>query len=345
MPKTKVLIVDDSAVMRHFLSNELSSQPGIEVVGTAPDAFVARSKIINLKPDVITIDIQMPKINGLTLIKKIMKHYPVPIVVFSSYTRTGAELTLNALDAGAMDYVQKPSSMLDAPKTVNLLARKIKNVSKIDLSRLDQTENNEQGYEASAKQGTIDERKIIAIGASTGGTVAIKKILSKIPRHFAPIVIVQHMPAYFTKTFAETLNSFCAIEVKEAEDNDKLCPGKALIAPGDYHMELKKNNKGYFVKINQKGLVNNQRPSVEVLFNSVVETAGKNSIGVILTGMGSDGAKGLLEMKKAGAYTIAQDKNSSVVFGMPKQAIKLGAVLQVASLSEMPSILTNLLRS
>lgn len=349
MPKIRVLIVDDSAVMRHFLSRELSLQPGIDVLGTAPDAYVARNKIINLKPDVLTVDIQMPRMDGVTFIDKMMKHHPMPIVVFSSFTKSGAELTLNALDAGAIDYMQKPASMADAARTVNLLARKIKAASKVSPKKISPSENNKNVHSNDLKpvikKGIIDDEKIIAIGASTGGTNAIKEILTKLPENFPPIVIVQHMPAYFTKSFADRLNAQCEVEVKEARNGEKLQHGTALIAPGDYHMELKMNGSGYVVKTNQNRPVNNQRPSVDVLFNSVAGAAGKNAVGVILTGMGGDGAKGLLEMKKAGAFTVAQDKSTSVVFGMPKQAIRIGAIDQIAELTDIPNILYNQIRS
>jgi two-component system chemotaxis response regulator CheB len=345
--------------MRHFLSEELSHLSGIDVIGTAPDAYVARNKILRLEPDVVTLDINMPKIDGLTFLKKIMKYHPVPVIIFSSYTKKGAEVTLNALEAGAVDYMEKPSSFKDKNKTIRLIGEKIRQASRANptsvIARNEVTKQSQGTALASVSPAMTtkgDEETlfnygsaVIAVGASTGGTVAIKEILTRLPADLPPIVIVQHMPPDFTRAFAERLDSICDINVKEAVSGDHLYPGTALVAPGDCHMELRKNNNGYYVSLNRGELINNQRPSVEVLFDSVAKTAGGDAIGVILTGMGNDGAKGLLEMKKAGAYTVAQDENSCVVFGMPKQAIKLGAAAKVASMQEIPAILINHSRS
>lgn len=335
MSDIKVLVVDDSAVMRHFLAEELSKLPGIDVVGTAVDAYIARNKILKFQPDVVTLDIQMPKMDGLTFLKKLMQYKPVPVIVFSSLTKKDADLALSALEAGAVDYIEKPSKPGEIGRTIQLLGKKIKQAAKANLGQNYQVESWQKGYKENGGQ------IIVAIGASTGGTVAIRKILKMLPQDFPPIVIVQHMPPIFTKAFADRLNADCEIEVKESTNRDQLYPGTALIAPGNYHMELARDKNGFFVTLNQKPLVHNQRPSVEVLFNSVERVAGRNAVGVILTGMGDDGARGLLNMKKAGAYTIAQDKASSVVFGMPNKAIKLGAVTKIAGLGEIPAILIN----
>lgn len=337
MSKIKVLAVDDSAVMRNFLKMELSRLPDIEIIGTAPDAYIARDKLLSLAPDVIVLDVQMPKIDGLTFLDKIMRHYPLPVIIFSSYTKNGVSVALEALEAGAVDFVQKPVSLKDKEDTINMLAQKIREAKKAKILKSSNTAKDRKIRDLKSHITATD--KIIAIGASTGGTVAIKEILTKLPKDTPPVLIAQHMPPAFTKTFAERLNTECAVTVKEAENGERLEIGKALIAPGDYHMELVRGSKNFFVKLNQKAPVNNQRPSVEVLFKSVAKVAGSDSIGIILTGMGCDGATGLLEIKKAGGFTVAQSKETSVIFGMPKHAIKIGAAVEVAHLNEIPNIL------
>lgn len=329
------MIIDDSAIVRKILSEELSKYPDIEIVGTAPDPFVARDKILRLKPDVLTLDIEMPRMDGLTFLRKLMKHYPLPTIVVSSLTHQGGKLTLEALDLGAVDVLAKPGGPYSVGDMGVQLAEKIRAASKARLktSLMKSSDNEEAEEEHTALTRTSN--KVIAIGASTGGTEALKVILSRLPHNVPGIVIVQHMPATFTAAFAERLNSICRISVKEAKNNDSVLPGTALIAPGNYHMLLRRSGARYYVEIKDGPLVHHQRPAVDVLFKSTARYAGPNAIGVILTGMGSDGAEGLKEMKEKGAFTIAQDESSCVVFGMPKEAIKLGGVDKVVSLDRI----------
>ena len=319
--RIKVLIVDDSLVFRESLSREISKDPDIEVVGTATDPYMARDLIIKLKPDVLTLDVEMPKMNGIEFLKKLMPQYPLPVIVVSSVSQN----VLDALDAGAVEFVTKPSVTRPGGMTsfVNELIIKIK------ISSTAKVGNRKSDFVPShpvTSQGIDTMSKIIAIGASTGGTDAIHTVISGLPRDMPPIVIVQHMPPVFTKLYAERLNNTCELEVKEAEDGDALKPGRVLIAPGNFQMRLAKRGTGFIVKCTQEEKVSGHCPSVDVLFDSVADVAGKQSIGVILTGMGRDGANGLLKMKKTGAYTIGQDEKSSVVYGMPMVAFNIGAV-------------------
>jgi len=337
LSKIKVLIVDDSAIVRKIFSEELSKYSDIEVVGVAPDPYVARDKIVTLKPDVITLDIEMPRMDGLTFLKKLMKYYPVPTIIVSSLTPKGGKLTLEAMDIGAVDVIGKPGTAYSVGDMSAQLVEKIRAASRVTLTKRDSTSDaNVPDYEP-IKALTQTTNKIIAIGASTGGTEALKKVLIKMPPNSPGIVIVQHMPANFTTAFAARLNDLCQISVKEAEDNDSVIPGTALVAPGNFHMILRRSGARYYVEVKTGPMVHHQRPAVDVLFKSTAQYAGANAIGVILTGMGSDGAEGLLEMKNKGASTIAQDEKSCVVFGMPKEAIKLGAADKVVSLEMIPS--------
>lgn len=346
--KVKVLIVDDSAVVRKILSTGLSKDRDIEVVGTAADPFIARDKIINLKPDVITLDVEMPRMDGISFLQRLMAYYPLPVIMVSSLTQAGCETTLKALEVGALDFVAKPS--LDVSHTLNEivieLAEKIKASAGVKVKKKEYFKNtlskNTTARHTETCHALINStHKIIAIGASTGGTEALKEVLMQMPPNAPGILIVQHMPQLFTKSFADRLNSLCSIEVREAKDGDSIIPGLALIAPGNYHMELRRNGARYYVTTHQEPQVRRHRPSVEVLFESVAKYAGSNAVGVIMTGMGDDGAKGLLKMKEAGAKTIAQDEDSCVVFGMPKEAIKLGAVDMVVPLNKItPSVLS-----
>lgn len=331
MRKIRVLIVDDSAIVRKIFTEELSKYPDIEVVGAAPDPFVARDKIVNLKPDVITLDIEMPRMDGLTFLRKLMKYYPLPTVVVSSLTPKGGKLTLEAMDIGAVDVIAKPGGSYSVGDMSAQLADKIRAASRARINRPSVETAKAEPIEAprSLSQTT---NKIIAIGASTGGTEALKAILTKMPHDTPGVVIVQHMPANFTAAFAERLNSICKISVREAKDSDSVVPGTALIAPGNYHMLLRRSGARYYVEVKTGPMVHHQRPAVDVLFKSTAKYAGANAIGVILTGMGADGAEGMKEMKAMGAATIAQDEKSCVVFGMPKEAIKLGVVDRVVPL-------------
>lgn len=320
----RVLIVDDSATARAVLSDILSSDSGIEVVGTASDAFVARDKIVELRPDVICLDVEMPRMDGITFLKKLMHYMPLPVVMVSSLTQSGAKTTLEALEAGAVDFVAKPHSHIYDGKDEmrDELISKIKAAAKAKIHKRTLADT-QQANTTSLAQTT---NKIVAIGASTGGTEALKDVLMALPRNAPGTVIVQHMPANFTPLFAQRLNTLCSMEIREAKNGDSIIPGVALIAPGDYHMVVRRSGARYYVEIGNGEKVSGHRPSVDVLFNSVAKIAGANAIGVILTGMGSDGAKGLFAMKNAGANTIGQDEASCVVYGMPKVAYEIGAV-------------------
>jgi two-component system chemotaxis response regulator CheB len=332
--KVKVLIVDDSAIVRKIFTEELSKYPDIEVIGTAPDPFVARDKIIALKPDVLTLDIEMPRMDGLTFLRKLMKYYPIPTVIVSSLTPAGGKLTLEAMDIGAVDVIAKPGSSYTVGNMSLQLVEKIRAAARARVFK--QESNSESVLRAPMKALSQTSHKIIAIGASTGGTEALKRVLTPLPANSPGIVVVQHMPANFTAAFANRLNSLCQMSVKEAQDNDSVVPGTILIAPGNYHMILRRSGAMYYVQVKTGPMVHHQRPAVDLLFKSTAQYAGSNAIGVILTGMGADGAEGLLDMKKAGAGTIAQDEQSCVVFGMPKEAIKLGAADKVLPLDQIP---------
>jgi len=336
MNKIRVLVVDDSAVVRKIFSEELSKYPDIQVIGVAPDPYVAREKIVNLKPDVITLDIEMPRMDGLTFLKKLMKYYPLPTIIVSSLTPQGGKLTLEAMEIGAVDVIGKPGAAYTVGDMSAQLAEKIRAASRVRLTK------REESVMASGAGEPIralaqTSNKVVAIGASTGGTEALKKVLTKMPPNSPGIVIVQHMPANFTTAFAARLNDLSQINVKEAEDNDSVTPGTALLAPGNFHMILRRSGGRYYVEVKTGPMVHHQRPAVDVLFKSTAKYAGANAIGVILTGMGADGAEGLLEMKNAGAGTIAQDEKSCVVFGMPREAIRLGGVDKVVSIDQVAS--------
>lgn len=336
--KIKVLVVDDSAIVRKVFTEELSKEKGIEVIGTAPDPYVARDKIVMLKPDVVTLDIEMPRMDGITFLKKLMRYYPLPVIIVSSLTTKGSQLALEALANGALEVISKPSASYSVGDMSIQLADKIRAVAQVKVTA-------KTGGEKGPVTHTIQKvgshalaettNKIIAIGASTGGTEALKAVLTRLPATTPGILIVQHMPAKFTTSFAQRLNDLCDMTVKEAQDGDTVSNGLALIAPGNYHMLLKRSGARYYVNVKQGPLVHHQRPSADVLFQSVADYAGANALGIILTGMGADGAEGMLKMKTAGAKTIAQDEKSCVVFGMPKEAIKIGAVDKVVPLDEI----------
>lgn len=326
----RVLIVDDSPVVRELLQRNLSRDPDIDVVGTAPDPYVARDKIVALRPDVISLDIEMPRMDGITFLRKLMSYYPLPVIILSSLTPKGGALAVEALEAGAVDVISKRGAGDGHEDLYAELIAKLKSAAKVKpLARAERS----PGRLAMART----TNKVVAVGASTGGTVALMGLLSAMPANAPPFVIVQHMPKHFTRAFASRLNEVCAIEVKEAEDGDAVIPGRALIAPGDLHTLLRRSDSRYFVQVKNGPLVTRHRPSVNMLFKSVGRYAGRNAIGVIMTGMGNDGADGMKEMKAGGAYTIAQDEASCVVFGMPKEAIALGCVDSVISLDRIPS--------
>jgi two-component system chemotaxis response regulator CheB len=336
--KVKVLVVDDSAVVRQILTREFSKDRDIEVVGTAPDPYVARDKIVQLKPDVVTLDVEMPRMDGVTFLRKLMKHHPIPVIIVSSLTVAGSELAMEALQYGAIDVMCKPGTAYSVGDMSEILIQKIKAAAMVDMrKRAEMIRERAASSTEPPKRLAMTKttNKIIAIGASTGGTEAIKDVLVSFPAGAPGTVIVQHMPEYFTKSFAERLNSTCEINVKEAENGDRVIPGRALLAPGNKHMVLKRSGAQYLVELKDGPLVFHQRPAVEVLFNSVAQYAGANAVGMILTGMGKDGAKGLLAMKEAGAYTIVQDEASSVVWGMPGEAFKLGAATIVLPLKKI----------
>ncbi|MBW2107820.1 MAG: chemotaxis response regulator protein-glutamate methylesterase [Deltaproteobacteria bacterium] len=340
----KVLIVDDSAIVRKIFTEELSREPEIEVVGTAPDPYIARDKIVKLKPDVVTLDIEMPRMDGITFLKKLMKYYPLPVIIVSSLTSEGGKLALEAIESGAVEVLSKPGAAYTVGHMKQQLADKIRAAARARVARYDDHEVSDGAcVKISGHALKETTNKVIAIGASTGGTEALKKILVQLPVTIPGLVVVQHMPPKFTTAFAERLDGLCAIEVKEALDGDAVLPGRALIAPGNYHMLLRRSGARYYVTVKTGPMVCHQRPSVDVLFESTAEYAGPNAVGVILTGMGSDGARGMVKMRQAGARTIGQDEASSVVYGMPKEAAKAGAVEREVPLGHIAREIMNAL--
>lgn len=326
----RVLIVDDSALVRKVLSEELSRYADIEVVGTATDPYVAREKLIQLNPDVITLDIEMPRMDGLSFLAKLMKHRPTPVIIVSSVAPEHSETALRALALGAVDVVSKPGSAYSVPEVGLTLVHAIRAAA---LAKVKAPVAAAVPLAAAPTFETTN--KIIAIGASTGGTIAIEAVLRAMPVTAPAIVIVQHMPKHFTKAFADRLNGLCAIEVREASDGDSVTPGLALIAPGDRHMLLRRDGARYVVAVKDGARVHHQRPAVDVLFQSVARAAGQNAVAALLTGMGADGAAGMVGLRASGAYTIAQNEESCVVFGMPKEAITLGGADEVRPLGEI----------
>lgn len=378
MGKIKVLIVDDSAIVRQVLSMILSEDPEIEIMGVASDPYFAATKIQKEIPDVITLDIEMPRMDGLTFLKKIMSLHPIPVVIISSITTEGADLGLKAIELGAVDIMTKPnlSSKADIEESKIKIIDTVKAAAR---ARIKGADNRFTQIQTPTAQPTTQPKPqiskiantaipisvqpklsadavmpyikthfvkktepIIVVGASTGGTEALREFLVKLPADSPGIVIVQHMPEHFTLSFANRLNQLCNIKVKEAANNDEVTKGSALIAPGNHHMLLRRVGERYFVELNDSPLVNRHRPAVDILFRSAAMYAGNNAIGIIMTGMGDDGARGLLEMKESGALTIAQDEKSSVVFGMPKEAIKLGAADYILPLNQMADFVINM---
>jgi two-component system chemotaxis response regulator CheB len=342
--KIRVLIVDDSSIVRQTLTEIISSDPDLEVMGVASDPYIAANKIKDEVPDVITLDIEMPRMDGVTFLNKIMSQHPIPVVICSSLAVSGSETVMKILEYGAVEIIQKPAlgtrEFLRESKIRicdSIKAAAMARIKKISRERVIQPKLTAdvilEKCTGSAMVKTTE--KIIAIGASTGGTEALRVLFESLPMDCPGIVVVQHMPETFTKAFAKRLDSLCEPTIKEAGNNDSVLRGQVLIAPGNHHMLLKRSGARYYVEIREGPLVSRHRPSVDVLFRSAARYAGKNAIGVIMTGMGDDGAKGLLEMKERGAYTIAQDEETSVVFGMPQEAIKLNAVDAVLPLEKI----------
>jgi len=334
-----VLVVDDSAVVRKILSQQLNQDKSIEVIATAPDPYIARDKIVQLNPDVITLDVEMPRMDGITFLGKLMKARPMPVIVLSSLTPKGGETAMAALEAGAVEVMCKPGPAYSVGDVCIDLVEKIKAASRAKIVAPKPLQSAASDTQKLSMAETTN--KIFAIGASTGGVQALTAVITKMPANAPGTVVVQHMPAQFTKSFAERLDSLSAMQVKEAEDGDRVIPGKVLLAPGGFHMELRRSGSNYLVAITHDPPVCRQRPSVEVLFDSVAKYAGANAIGAILTGMGNDGAKGLLNMRKNGAHTIAQDEASCVVYGMPKEAADCNAAEKIEPLSEIARTMIN----
>ena len=368
MNKIRVLIIDDSALVRRLLTEILGSDPEIEIVGTAMDPHIARQKIKDLKPDVLTLDVEMPKMDGISFLRQLMRLRPMPVIMISSLTEEGAEITLEALSAGAIDFISKPK--VDIAGTLKDYAEdivnKVKSAAKVKVVARDSrpvTNRAALKKPQDFEPGNLDEKytatvilqrpaqirtlktteKIIAIGASTGGTEAIKELLVQMKPDSPAMLITQHIPPVFSSAFARRMNQCSAMTVLEAEDGQQVLPGHAYIAPGDKHLLLVRDGARYRCELNDGPPVNRHKPSVDVLFRSVAQNAGKNAVGIILTGMGADGARGLNEMREAGAVTIAQDEKTSVVWGMPGEAVKIGAALKVLPLDQIPSGLVNAL--
>jgi two-component system, chemotaxis family, protein-glutamate methylesterase/glutaminase len=335
--KTRVLIVDDSAIVRKLLCEALSGESDLEVVGTAPDPFVARDKILSLHPDVLTLDIEMPRMDGLTFLKRLMRFHPMPVVVISSLAQSSSRAAIEALQSGAVEVLAKPGGPYSVGEMKQDLAQKIRAAARARLARITADPIAPVRLSTPPPFHPANRSAVIAIGASTGGTEAIRQVLVDMPENSPGIVVVQHIPAVFSTAFASRLNDLCRIEVKEAADGDRVLAGRALVAPGNFHMTLEKRGGEYRVTVQDGPRVCYQRPSVDVLFNSVAQAAGANAIGAILTGMGADGAQGMLKMKQAGARTIAQDEASCVVFGMPREAIRMGASDRVLPLQRIAS--------
>jgi two-component system chemotaxis response regulator CheB len=339
MKRIRVLIVDDSPTVQSVLKNLLASESDIQIVGTASDPYEAKDLIVQTAPDVITLDIEMPRMDGITFLKRLMSFQPMPVIMISSYTRENSKRTLEALNAGALDFVAKPTDDVTAGLETlkHEIVAKIRAASQAKIKTSALFSQHEKPPVPEALIHPSD--KVIAIGASTGGTRAIQRLLAPMPSNVNGIVIVQHMPARFTKTFAQNLDAVCALDVKEAKDGDRLLRGRVLLAPGGLHLELSKDIEGYFVRLHDAKPVKYQRPSVDVLFYSVAKAAGEDAIGVLLTGMGNDGSDGLLAMRRGGAFTIVQDEETSVVFGMPGAAIERGAAEVVAGLDDISGII------
>ncbi|MBL8021196.1 MAG: chemotaxis response regulator protein-glutamate methylesterase [Leptospirales bacterium] len=355
--KVRVLVVDDQSTVRAILQQGLSEDSDIEIVGWASNAYSARDRIVQLSPDVVTLDVEMPRMSGLEFLKKLMPQYPLPVVMVSSFTGAGQAATLEALEAGAVDFVCKPDGSAGQIHTMlDELRNKVKIAARVDREKLRKkfalpvSAPNVTVARAPVREkpttGTIDSiTRVIAVGASTGGTTALRELLAGLTPDLPGMVVVQHMPAGFTAMFASNLNKTCPFEVREARSGDQVLPGQVLIAPGDLHLTLQKKDNAYYVSISMDEKVSGHRPSVDVLFNSVADEAGEEAIGILLTGMGADGARGLLRMRANGSRTIGQDEESSVVYGMPKVAYSLGAVEFQKSLLDIPKAVIELVQN
>ncbi len=338
----RVLVVDDSAIVRRALTEQLNAHPDISVVATAPDPYVARDHIFRHKPEVITLDIEMPRMNGLTFLRKVMKFNPMPVIIVSSLTPASCQMSLDCLAAGAIHVACKPQGMYSLGDLGHELGHIIRGVRSVTLPTPKAVLPSEAKAAAQPTLNlSITTRKVVAIGASTGGTEALASVFSKLPATCPGTLIVQHMPPGFTTTFAERLNGISAMNVKEATDGEAVLPGTALLAPGGKHLALAMDGARYVARVFDGPRVKRHQPSVEVLFKSTAKHAGRNAIGVIMTGMGDDGGEGLLDMKNAGAMTVAQDENSSVVYGMPKVAADLGAAKSIVPLESIPDEIVN----
>ena len=336
--KTKVLIVDDSALIRSVMREIVDSQPDMEVVGVAPDPLVARELIRERNPDVLTLDVEMPKMDGLDFLERLMRLRPMPVVMVSSLTERGSETTLRALELGAVDFVAKPKLAIESGMRdyAGLIADKLRSAARAKVQARSRAPS-VAGPLPALRDPLSSSEKLIIVGASTGGTEAIRAFLQQMPSDCPGILIVQHMPEGFTRSFAQRLDGLCRISVKEAEDGDRVLPGHAYLAPGHSHLLLAKSGANYMTRLDQGPPVNRHRPSVDVLFASAATSAGRNALGVILTGMGKDGAAGMLKMREAGAVNFAQDEASCVVYGMPREAVATGAVHEIAPLDQLPA--------
>ena len=334
--RTKVLIVDDSALMRQMLSEIIGGYDDFEVVGVAHDPYIAREKIKALNPDVLTLDVEMPRMDGLTFLENLMRLRPMPVLMVSSLTKKNAETTLRALELGAVDFVTKPVAQTSEDLALygEMIVEKLRATACAGLPRA-RGERNRSRLPSSPAKSTFRPGQLVAIGASTGGTEALREVLSPLPDAFPPVLVVQHMPEMFTKMFAKRLDGLCKITVTEAQHGERIAHGHAYIAPGDMHMRLARRSDHLVVSLDQDPPVNRHRPAVDVLFHSIAEVAGKNAVGVILTGMGADGKSGIRALKEAGSRTLAQDRDSCVVFGMPKAAIDTGCVDAIVPIEEM----------
>jgi len=342
MNPISVVVIDDSALIRKLLTEIINGQPGFKVVGAAPDPIVAREMIRSLNPDVITLDVEMPRMDGLDFLERLMRLRPMPVLMISTLTERGSEVTLRALELGAVDFITKPKLDIASGMTeyAEQIGEKLRIAAHARIRRRPVAGEVAPRLSADAVLPALHNRiasteKLIIIGASTGGTEAIKDVLTRMPPDCPGILVTQHMPEAFTKSFADRLNNLCRIEVREAKDGDRVLPGHAYIAPGHSHLLLKRSGANYVTELSDAPPVNRHRPSVDVLFRSAANFAGRNAIGVILTGMGKDGAAGMLEMKQAGAFNFAQDEASCVVYGMPKEAVAVGAVDDIVPLHDI----------